>query len=258
MKRERKTYHSDFKLKVVQLCKVKERKIASVAEELNVDEKVIYSWINKYDKHGENCFNRYGKYTDPEQNGEPEDALNNSMMVDSYIVTYFKEKELELLSNEEKYRFIKNHKPIFKIETMCSLLDVNFRNYHKWNYTNEVKEKIRFIYLESNESHGCATITNNLIASGYNVAETLVAKYMKEMGFKGKRGRSKQVLQANSKYKEEEIKIQNMEIEDIVKLKYNKISETIHLRGIIRKKCAEGKDYITRVRKEEMVIVRLQ
>jgi transposase InsO family protein len=94
-----------------------------------------------------------------------------------------------------KYIFIKNHQQVFPIEKMCKVLEVSSSSYYKWKAKpisnrvlkmNLIKEKITFIYFSSKQRYGSPRITIEFTSLGYQISRITVAKYMRELGLRGK------------------------------------------------------------------------
>ena len=94
-----------------------------------------------------------------------------------------------------KYTFIKNNEGLFPIDKMYKVLEVGLSSYYCWKRSSKsnkalrkekVKELITSIYLEFKQRYGSPRITAELQSRGYKISRITVAKYMKEMGLRGK------------------------------------------------------------------------
>lgn len=56
MKKEPKQYNKEFKQEAIKLVVEKGRPAASVARELGIKAGTLYTWIDKYKKHGQDSF----------------------------------------------------------------------------------------------------------------------------------------------------------------------------------------------------------
>ncbi|MEK4509524.1 IS3 family transposase [Paenibacillus sp. FSL K6-2524] len=88
---------------------------------------------------------------------------------------------------------MENSRSEFRLEKMCDVLNVSRSGYYKWRNheisqqelrKNQVLERIRYHFSDSEERYGAPKITFLLNKDGYNVTERTVGVYMKELGLR--------------------------------------------------------------------------
>lgn len=92
-----------------------------------------------------------------------------------------------------RFQFIEDHRSAFRMEKMCSVLEVSRSGYYKWRNATpsqqaiqkgELMERITFHFHDTNGRYGSPKITHQLQLEGYHVGERTVGKYMREMGLR--------------------------------------------------------------------------
>ncbi|WP_425464324.1 IS3 family transposase [Paenibacillus anaericanus] len=92
-----------------------------------------------------------------------------------------------------RFQFIENSRSEFRLEKMCDVLSVSRSGYYKWRNhetsqqelrKNQVLERIRYHFSDSEERYGAPKITFLLNKEGCNVTERTVGLYMKELGLR--------------------------------------------------------------------------
>ncbi|MEK4509904.1 IS3 family transposase [Paenibacillus sp. FSL K6-2524] len=92
-----------------------------------------------------------------------------------------------------RFQFIENSRSEFRLEKMCDVLSVSRSGYYKLRNhetsqqelrKNQVLERIRYHFSDSEERYGAPKITFLLNKEGCNVTERTVGLYMKELGLR--------------------------------------------------------------------------
>lgn len=97
-----------------------------------------------------------------------------------------------------KYRFIKEHKNVFAVRTMCRVLQVSVSGYYGWTQRRESKrnrenrklmEEIKAIHQEHHETYGSPRITEVLRHKGYRCSRSRTARLMRFLGIRARTAR---------------------------------------------------------------------
>ena len=97
-----------------------------------------------------------------------------------------------------KYRFIKEHKHIFAVRTMCRVLQVSVSGYYGWTQRRESKRSkenrklmvvIKEIHQEHHETYGSPRIARILQNRGYTCSRSRTARLMRVLGIRARTAR---------------------------------------------------------------------
>ena len=90
-----------------------------------------------------------------------------------------------------RFSFIDEHRKTWPLEVMCQVLEVSRSGYHAWcarpvntqaSRRAELAEKIRDLFIASDNTYGSPRIHRDLLAAGEQVDRKTVAKVMKQAG----------------------------------------------------------------------------
>jgi len=104
-----------------------------------------------------------------------------------------------------KYAFIKDHRTVFRVRSMCRVLHVHHSGFYAWlrrpesRRTQQDKElltTIRFSYEDSGKVYGSRRVHRDLRDWGSRCGEKRVARIMRENGIVAQRGYKKHRYQA--------------------------------------------------------------
>ena len=93
----------------------------------------------------------------------------------------------------DRYRFIFEHRTLWRVEEMCRVLEVSRSGFYAWQNrtpslnqqeTGRLDQAIKRLYQASRRRSGSPKITRALWAEDWNVSENRVAKWMKVMGLR--------------------------------------------------------------------------
>ncbi|CQR56974.1 IS3 family transposase [Paenibacillus riograndensis] len=82
-----------------------------------------------------------------------------------------------------KFQFIEEHRSVFRIEKMCSVLGVSRSGYYKWRATppserkkhrERLVQRIEYHFHDNGEIYGSPKITKKLQQEGFTVGEKTV------------------------------------------------------------------------------------
>lgn len=91
------------------------------------------------------------------------------------------------------YSFIDAHRDEHTVVLMCKVLNVSKSGYYKWvenqnnidtekaKYKEEIRQKIKKSYYESDRTYGSPRVYDDLIEWGYTISQKTVARIMKEL-----------------------------------------------------------------------------
>ncbi|WP_269847260.1 IS3 family transposase, partial [Paenibacillus sonchi] len=88
-----------------------------------------------------------------------------------------------------KFQFIEEHRSVFRIEKMCSVLGVSRSGYYKWRATppsermkhrERLVQRIEYHFHDNGEIYGSPKITKKLQQEGFTVGEKTVGRLMRE------------------------------------------------------------------------------
>jgi len=98
---------------------------------------------------------------------------------------------------QRAYAFIRAHKGRYPVATMCGAFGLSSSGYYQWlkrapsahsRRDDELRELIRTIWIESDGTYGRPRIHAALSEAGVRVSQRRVARLMKSMGLRGRRG----------------------------------------------------------------------
>ncbi|GGF63420.1 hypothetical protein GCM10010912_05630 [Paenibacillus albidus] len=96
-------------------------------------------------------------------------------------------------SKELRFQFIEDHRSEFRVEKMCSVLEVSRSGYYKWRTTKPspqaarkalLLQRITYHFNDMEGRCGSPTITILLQREGHQVSERTIGKYMRELGLR--------------------------------------------------------------------------
>jgi putative transposase len=92
-----------------------------------------------------------------------------------------------------RFRFIENHREVFHVRVMCSVLEVSASGYYAWRARPEstrfpadrvLLESIRRVHAESRRRYGSPRVHAALQAEGHRVSRNRVARLMHRHGIR--------------------------------------------------------------------------
>jgi putative transposase len=92
-----------------------------------------------------------------------------------------------------KYRFISDHREIFRVGRMCNVLDVSRSSYYAWlhrpestrkNENRNLATRIRVIHGQKRKTYGSPRIHKELNETGVKCSQNRVARIMKQEGIR--------------------------------------------------------------------------
>ncbi|WET03728.1 transposase [Flavobacterium sp. YJ01] len=190
MKKNRKLYDRDFKLKAVFLS-YENGNSAQTARDLQIDKNLLSLWRKEYKNYGTGCFPGYGNL-----------ILTSEEKRKYNLEKQIKETDLkfEIIKNASKYiclgkssifHFMAENEKNYSVRLMCEAFGINRGTYRTWKkglltetqkWRIALKKEISLIFLASKETYGCHRIRIELQKSGYFLSHTTVLKCMRELG----------------------------------------------------------------------------
>ena len=107
-----------------------------------------------------------------------------------------------------KYGFVQQHRYLYSVEMMCSILKISPSSYYNWQkgrYNKraerkaELQKEIFSLYFEHDQNYGSPRIAAELKTRGVSVSQRTVALHMQSMGIKSKR-KKKFIATTDSKH----------------------------------------------------------
>ncbi|MFC0216705.1 IS3 family transposase [Paenibacillus chartarius] len=92
---------------------------------------------------------------------------------------------------ELRFQFIEDHRSEFRVEKMCSVMQVSRSGFYKWRKAMpselelrkaKVLERVAYYFHDSEGRYGSPKITQLLRKEGVGISERTVGNYMKELG----------------------------------------------------------------------------
>ncbi|WP_342440469.1 IS3 family transposase [Paenibacillus sp. FSL L8-0436] len=92
-----------------------------------------------------------------------------------------------------RFQFIEDHRSRFRVEKMCSVLEVSRSGYYKWRTAKPspqatrkalLLQRITYHFDDTGGCYGSPKITILLQREGYKISERTVGKYMRELGLR--------------------------------------------------------------------------
>lgn len=173
-----KHYNKEFKENAVNKVIANNRKVAEVAEELNLVPQTLYRWLQNHRKNYNTIDKSHVKDNNKKhiQRLETENTiLKKSRFLDNNTNTIF--------------NFIYAHKSEFAISTMCDLLGVSGSGYYKWLKSvpsnemvrhNSLKHLIQALYLTHGPNIGSPTLTELLLKQNIDASQATVARILRD------------------------------------------------------------------------------
>lgn len=139
---------------------------------------------------------------------------------------------------------------MFPLEKMCEVLDVSRSGFYKWEASDpsrrellkqEVVERIKFHFYDSEERYGAPKITHLLHLEGYDIVERTVGKYMRELGLRSCVARKFRVTTTDSNHDDPiapNVLDQKFEVE---------MPNTVWVADITYIPCREGRQYLASI-----------
>lgn len=189
---KRRKFTRTFKLNAVSLSS-KMGSNRECAEELGIELHFIQRWRREYKQFDEGSFCGRGHIkTHPEQKAayELEKKLKTAELryeILKNATPYFHK------GNEEIYEFIKNNQKKYVLIQMCKALGVGKKSYNIWKKNGKSEKKLHIISLKkdiakifarSNKRYTNIQITKELAKLGYNVKDSKVGFYMRQLKLK--------------------------------------------------------------------------
>ncbi|WP_240923520.1 IS3 family transposase [Paenibacillus sp. RUD330] len=104
---------------------------------------------------------------------------------------------------------MEDHRSEFRLEKMCSVLEVSRSGYYKWHCTKpsaqtlrkaQLQERIRFFFHDAQQRYGAPKITHMLHQEGHRITERTVGLYMAELGLRSCVSRTFKVTTTDSSH----------------------------------------------------------
>lgn len=187
-------YNPIFKENAVLLSYVRNT-IRETAEELDIDPIQLSKWRKIYEKFGKGSFPGKGRkrvYFENTEIYELEKKLSESQL------------RLEILEEGLKYmhqgkhvlcNFIHNNRDKYPLYKMFEVLGASHSTYDLWTKqpfsktetrVYLLKKEIKSIFFEFKQHKGCLLITRELHNRGFQISDTQVSFYMKQLGLRSK------------------------------------------------------------------------
>lgn len=191
MAEKRRKFSRDFKENAVRLSSQKGNR--ECAEELEIEIHFIQRWRREYQQFGTGSFCGKGFIkTHPDRKAAYE--LENRLKA-SKVRYEILSKAMPHLhkGNEEIYQFIKSNQKNYDLILMCRVLGVGKKRYNIWKKNGLSEKKLHIIalrkdlskiFLDSNRRYGCREITKELNSLGYDLKESKVGFYMRQLKMK--------------------------------------------------------------------------
>ncbi|MDM1524075.1 IS3 family transposase [Empedobacter sp. 225-1] len=187
MKKSRKNYSLEFKLKTLELLEERGCSMTSLGRELGVNPENIKRWSKDF---------KSGKLTSESKIKEKSKEELEIIRLNKELAHLKLEHEIlkkagkHLFQERQvKYRFIESHTTIFPVEKMCKVLKVSRSSYYKWLvgvpskralYNQMLSDEIKRIYTLYKGRYGSPRIAKELESLGIKVSKQRVARLMKK------------------------------------------------------------------------------
>lgn len=192
---EKNGFHTpEFKENAV-LLSYKRKSVKETAKELGVTSKLLSKWRTIYKVFNKGSFPGKGKkrvYYEEKNIFELEKKLTESKLRLEILKKGIKFKSQD---KQALYNFIHQNKKKYPIGKMCEILGASTSTYNLWTQQpfakrdiriNNLKKEISVIFYEFKQYSGSILITRELIRRGFQISETQVSFYMKQLGFRRK------------------------------------------------------------------------
>lgn len=183
-------YTSEFKENAV-LLSYKKKSVKETASELDIDPKLLSKWRSIFRQFKKGSFPGKGRKRVLYENRKIfklEKKLSESLLRLEILKEGIKFKSQ---GKQALYSFIHDNKKKYPIGKMCDILGASSSTYNLWLQqpfakrnirVNLLKKEIISIFYEFNQHSGSILITRELHKRGYQISDTQVSFYMKQMG----------------------------------------------------------------------------
>jgi len=187
-------YDPIFKENAVLLSYERET-VIQTAKELDITPKILSKWRGIYRPFKKGCFPGRGHtrvYHENKKIFELEKKLE-----DWQVPLEILKKGGQYLhqGKQNLYNFIHENRKKYQIIKMCEVLEASTSTYYLWTKkpfskretrVSLLKKEIVSVFYEFKQHHGSILITRELHRRGYQISDTQVSFYMKQLGLRSK------------------------------------------------------------------------